>query len=77
MDVVDKILSVFKENQIRAGGTLEKKKLMAVIATFSSEEKSQVRNVWHTLVGNGIILEVNPLGPTLTELGEGIVYGES
>lgn len=77
MDVIDKVLFIFKENHIKAGGTLDKKKLMSAISTFPLEEKSQIRNVWHTLVGNGIIHERNPSGPTLTELGEKIVYGDS
>lgn len=77
METIDKILKIFRENKIRAGETLEKRKLMEGISSLSSSEKSQVRDVWHYLVGNGIIHESNPSGPTLTQLGEEILYTES
>jgi hypothetical protein len=76
MEVLDKILKTFKEYNIKAGGTLEKKLLMQEIAKLSPSEKSQVRDAWHILVGNGLIEERSPIGPTLTELGEEMVYSE-
>jgi hypothetical protein len=49
---------------------------MEEIAKLSPSEKSQVRDAWHILVGNGLIEERSPIGPTLTELGEEMVYSE-
>lgn len=76
MEVLDKILKTFQKNGIKAGETLEKKILMQEIAQLSPAEKAQVRDAWHLLIGNGLIIERNPIGPTLTELGEEMVYTE-
>ncbi len=76
MEVLDKILKTFQKNGIKAGETLEKKILMQEIAQLSPSEKAQVRDAWHLLIGNGLIIERNPIGPTLTELGEEMVYAE-
>lgn len=75
MEVIDIIIDTFRKNEIHAGETLQKKILMAEIQKLDPSLKLQVRDAWHTLVGNGIIVEQNPIGPTLTDLGEQIIYG--
>ena len=77
MEVIDKILNVFKIHGIRAGQVLDKKLLMSEIGKFSADEKKQVRDVWHLLIGNGYLSEVNPSGPTLTVIGERKIYGHN
>ncbi len=76
MDAIEVILDSFKKNGIKAGQTLDKKLLVQEINKLSPNEKVNVRNAWHTLLGNGLITENNPLGPTLTSLGEEMIYGE-
>jgi len=76
MDALEVILDTFKKNQIKAGQILDKKLLLLEINKLSQEEKLNVRNAWHTLLGNGLILESNPLGPTLTSLGEEMIYSD-
>ncbi|NBU96828.1 MAG: hypothetical protein EBS19_01230 [Spirochaetia bacterium] len=76
MDALEVILDTFKKNQIKAGQILDKKLLLLEINKLSKEEKLNVRNAWHTLLGNGLILESNPLGPTLTSLGEEMIYSD-
>ncbi len=76
MDALEIILDTFKKNEIKAGQTLDKKLLMLEINKLPQDEKLNVRNAWHTLVGNGLIVESNPIGPTLTSLGEEMIYSE-
>lgn len=74
---LQKILNLFKENGVEAGGVLPKEKLTAEMRSWPPEEKAHMRNAWHTMVGEGLIQEGNPAGPTLTRRGHQAVYGQA
>jgi len=72
---LNKILQLFRDNGVEAGQVLPKEKLTAEIRSWPPDEKAQMRNAWHTLVGEGYIQEGNPAGPTLTRKGRAAAYG--
>lgn len=73
-DVLFRILGIFRSKGIRAGQVLVKKEMMDEIKTWSTQDKMLVRDAWHTLVGQGLIQDGHPDGPTLTVAGERIAY---
>lgn len=75
-ELLEEIFSLFKKQEIHAGGVLPKTVLSKHIQSLSPELKLQLRDTWHYLIMYNIIQEGNPLGPTLTEIGEQIVYSE-
>lgn len=70
MELVHKILNLFKEHNIKANEVLPKGIITEYLKNLSTQEKAQVRNAWHFLVGNGFIQEGHPEGPILTRRGE-------
>ncbi|GIW23708.1 MAG: hypothetical protein KatS3mg068_2715 [Candidatus Sericytochromatia bacterium] len=70
MDIVSEILKIFKENNIHAGEVLPKQKMTEALNNFPPEKKLKIRDAWHFLVGNQLIMEGNPEGPILTPRGE-------
>jgi hypothetical protein len=75
--IVHKILQIFQAHGIRAGGVLSRKLMMDEIRTWPAEERVMVRDAWHILVGQGLIQEGHPNGPTLTPAGERAIYGKA
>jgi hypothetical protein len=69
MNPVHKILKLFRTHSIPAGQVLPKAHLTAELQGWAPAEKAQMRNAWHTLVGEGLIAEGHPDGPTLTPKG--------
>lgn len=66
----ERILKLFKENNITAGQCLPKEFLTGEIRSWPPELKPHMRNAWHTLVGEGYIQDGHPDGPVLTRKGE-------
>ncbi len=73
MNPVQKILALFRTHSIAAGEVLPKAHLTEELQSWSPAEKGQMRNAWHMLVGEGLIAEGHPDGPTLTEKGAAAV----
>ncbi|MCR9140823.1 MAG: hypothetical protein NXI24_01025 [bacterium] len=69
MNPVQKILNLFRIHSIGVGQVLPKAHLTAELQSWPPAEKAQMRNAWHTLVGEGLIAEGHPEGPTLTPKG--------
>ncbi len=74
MDVFDKILNIFKINNIKAGQILPRAELVKGIQALSPQERVQLKDAWHTILSNRLIIDGKPEGPILTELGESMVY---
>jgi hypothetical protein len=75
MEVIDIILTTFKEHKVQAGEILEKSIIMSKLKELPPEKKAEIRDTWHYLIGNGILREVmGAKGPMLTELGYAMVY---
>ncbi len=73
MNPVQKILKLFRTHSIQAGQVLPKAHLTEELQSWSPAEKAQMRNAWHALVGEGLLAEGHPEGPTLTEKGAAAV----
>ena len=73
MDPVSKILQLFRTHGIGAGGVLPRAHLTAELQSWSPQEKAMMRDAWHTLVGQGLLAEGHPDGPTLTPKGAAAV----
>jgi len=69
-EIVNDILKIFKDNQIKAGEVLPKNIMTEALKNFPIEKKAKIRDAWHFLVGNQLIIEGNPQGPILTPKGE-------
>ncbi|MCP5498631.1 MAG: hypothetical protein H7A25_01910 [Leptospiraceae bacterium] len=76
MQLVNKILRLYRDNNLHAGDVLPKDKLSGLIQALPLEEKAQLRDSWHVLIGNGILQDGDPRGPILTVKGEQLVYNE-
>ena len=66
-DTIQQILEVFKANEISAGGRLHKKVILDEIKKMNLD-MLQVRNAWHSLMGEGLIQQVGE-DLVLTERG--------
>jgi hypothetical protein len=69
VNAMQKILRLFRTNSVAAGQVLPKALLTAEIQSWDTSERAQMRDAWHTLVGEGYIAEGHPEGPTLTRRG--------
>ncbi len=76
MEIIEEVLLLFKENDVRAGQSLDKSKFTEKFKNYPMEKKIEVREAWHVLVGQGLIIEIQGKGPTLTKMGESLVYRE-
>lgn len=72
MNTVEKILAIFKENNIQANGVLHKRIVMDKIKSWGLDVV-EIRNAWHTLMGYGLIMQVGD-DLVLTKQGESIAY---
>lgn len=73
MNPVHKILKLFRTHSIEVGQVLPKAHLTTELQSWTPQEKGAMRNAWHTLVGEGLIAEGNPEGPTLTPKGAAVL----
>ena len=56
MESISKILNIFKNHNIGANQSLNKRIFMDEIKSLGIEV-TEIRNSWHTLIGNGFILQ--------------------
>lgn len=73
MNPVHRILKLFRTHSIAVGQVLPKAHLTAELQSWSPPEKARMRDAWHTLVGEGLIAEGHPDGPTLTPKGSAVL----
>lgn len=72
--MTDKILNIFKENNVRAGEKLNKRIVTDQIKSWGSDV-ADVRNAWHSLIGYGLLQQSGD-ELILTGRGEKAVYQE-
>lgn len=72
MDTIEKILEIYKENNIHEGGFLHKKLVNDRIRSLNLDI-NEVRNSWHGIIGYGL-LEQRGEDLYLTQKGESLVY---
>jgi hypothetical protein len=72
MNTAEKILSIFKENNIQANGKLHKRIVMDAIKSWGLDVV-EIRNAWHALMGYGLMQQVGD-ELMLTAKGEEIAY---
>lgn len=56
METVIKILNIFLAKEKKANESISKKELMDNIKSFGLDV-SEIRNAWHYLIGNGILVQ--------------------
>lgn len=56
MEVVLKILNIFLEKEKKVNQSITKRELMDQIKSFGLDVV-QIRNSWHFLIGNGILIQ--------------------
>jgi predicted transcriptional regulator len=56
MESISKILTIFKNHNIGANQSLSKRMFMDEVKSLGIEVV-EIRNAWHTLIGNGLIIQ--------------------
>ena len=74
MNTAEKILNIFKENNIQANEKLHKRIVMDTIKSWGLDV-IEIRNAWHALMGYGLLQQVGD-ELVLTEKGKEIAYKE-
>lgn len=72
MNTAEKILNIFKENNIQANGKLHKRIVMDTIKSWGLDVV-EIRNAWHALMGYGLLHQVGD-ELVLTEKGHEVAY---
>lgn len=72
MNTAERILNIFKENNIQAGGKLHKRIVMDAIKSWGLDVV-EIRNAWHALMGYGLMQQVGD-ELVLTAKGAEIAY---
>ncbi len=72
-DLVDRILQLYGKDELRAGAGLHKSVIMSELKSWDVD-MNQVRNVWHTLMGEGFVQQQGE-DVVLTSRGEKRLYG--
>lgn len=72
MNTAEKILNIFKENNIQANEKLHKRIVMDTIKSWGLDV-IEIRNAWHALMGYGLLQQVGD-ELVLTEKGKEIAY---
>jgi len=72
MNTAERILNIFKENNIEANEKLHKRIVMDTIKSWGLEVV-EIRNAWHALMGYGLLQQVGD-ELVLTEKGKEIAY---
>ena len=57
MNTAERILTIFKENNIQANGKLHKRIVMDTIKSWGLDVV-EIRNAWHALMGYGLLQQV-------------------
>lgn len=72
MNTAEKILNIFKENNIQANGKLHKRIVMDTIKSWGLDV-IEIRNAWHALMGYGLMQQVGD-ELVLTAKGAEVAY---
>ncbi|HMV44678.1 MAG TPA: hypothetical protein PK079_22960 [Leptospiraceae bacterium] len=72
MNTAEKILNIFKENNIQANEKLHKRIVMDTIKSWGLDVV-EIRNAWHALMGYGLLMQVGD-ELVLTKQGESVAY---
>lgn len=72
MNTAEKILNIFKENNIQANEKLHKRIVMDTIKSWGLDVV-EIRNAWHALMGYGLLQQVGD-ELVLTAKGSEAVY---